>query len=80
MRFSSLIFSMSHDPENDGAVIDSTLKEAELAEEIGMDAVWLTEHHFDGETAYVDPIVFGAAVAAKTTRIKIGFALSLILI
>mgnify|MGYP001209729149 CR=1 FL=1 len=74
MRFSSVIFSMSHDPENDGAVIDSTLKEAELAEEIGMDAVWLTEHHFDGETAYVDPLVFGAAVAAKTRRIKIGFA------
>ena len=74
MRFGSFLFSVSHHPENDGAVIDSTLREAELAEEIGLDAVWLTEHHFGGETAYVDPVVFGAAVAARTRRIKIGFA------
>jgi alkanesulfonate monooxygenase SsuD/methylene tetrahydromethanopterin reductase-like flavin-dependent oxidoreductase (luciferase family) len=54
--------------------IDDTLREVELAEEIGMDAVWLTEHHFDGAVAYADPVVFGAAVAARTKRVKIGFA------
>ena len=74
MRFGTFVFSISNDRETDGQVIQETLQEVELAEETGMDAVWLTEHHFDGETAYVDPLVFGAAVAAKTTRIKIGFA------
>ena len=39
-----------------------------------MDAVWLTEHHFDGAVAYADPVVFGAAVAMRTKRVKIGFA------
>ena len=39
-----------------------------------MDAVWLTEHHFDGAVAYADPVVFAAAVAARTNRIRIGFA------
>ena len=39
-----------------------------------MDAVWLTEHHFDGAVAYADPVVFGAAVAMRTRRVKIGFA------
>ena len=39
-----------------------------------MDAVWLTEHHFDGAVAYADPVVFAAAVAMRTHRVRIGFA------
>lgn len=74
MRIGSFIFPVSHYPHNDSAVIDSTLEEIELAEHIGIDAVWLTEHHFDGAVVYADPLVFGAAVAARTKRVKIGFA------
>ena len=74
MRIGSFIFPVSHHPHNDAEVIDSTLEEIELAEHIGLDAVWLTEHHFDGAVAYADPLVFGAAVAARTKRVKIGFA------
>ncbi len=74
MRFGTFMFPLSRNPENDGQVIDSALREAELAEEVGFDAVWLTEHHFDGTTAYVDPLTFGAAVAVRTKRVKIGFA------
>ena len=74
MRFGSFVFPVSHVPENDGAVIDRTLEEIELQESLGFEATWLTEHHFDGASAFVDPVVFGAAVAARTTRIKIGFA------
>ena len=74
MRFGSFVFSISGDPKADHLAIDDTLREVELAEEIGMDAVWLTEHHFDGAVAYADPVVFGAAVAARTKRVKIGFA------
>ena len=74
MRFGSIMFPVSHNPERDGFVIDNALSEIELMEELGFDAVWLTEHHFDGASAYVDPVVFGAAVAARTKRITIGFA------
>ena len=74
MRIGSFIFPVSHHPHGDSGVIDSTLEEIELAEHIGLDAVWLTEHHFDGAVAYADPLVFGAAVAARTERVKIGFA------
>ena len=65
---------LSQRPEGDSATIDSTLAEAVLAEEVGLDAVWLTEHHFVGESVYADPIVFAAAIAARTTRVKIGLA------
>ena len=74
MRFGSFVFPVSHSPESDGAIIDSTLAEIELQDSLGFEAAWLTEHHFDGACAYVDPVVFGAAVASRTSRIKIGFA------
>ena len=74
MNIGTFIFPVSHHPHGDSAVIDSTLEEIELAEHIGLDAVWLTEHHFDGAVAYADPLVFGAAVAARTKRVEIGFA------
>ena len=74
MRFGSFVFSISADPDADHDVIAQTLREIELAEEVGFDAVWLTEHHFDGAVAYADPLVFGAAVAARTKRVLIGFA------
>ena len=69
MYFPSVI-----EPGKDSAVIDSTLDEILLAEQIGMHSVWLTEHHFDGAAAHADPLVLGAAVAARTERLKIGFA------
>ncbi len=74
MRFGSFVFPVSHSPDSDGSVIDSTLAEIELQDSLGFEAAWLTEHHFDGACAYVDPVVFGAAVASRTSRIKIGFA------
>ena len=74
MRFGSFVFPVSHEPEKDSSVIDSTLDEILLAEQIGMHSVWLTEHHFDGAAAHADPLVLGAAVAARTQHLKIGFA------
>ena len=74
MRFGTFVFPISADREGDHQVIENTLRDVELAEQVGMDAVWLAEHHFDGAVAYADPLVFAAAVAARTHRVRIGFA------
>ena len=74
MRFSNFLFPESRDPARDGAVIDETLREARLSDTLGVDVIWLAEHHFDGICAYVDPISFAAALATATTRAKLGFA------
>ena len=66
MRFGSFVFSISADEKGDLGMIGQTLREIELAEEVGFDAVWLTEHHFDGAVAYADPVVFGAAAVSYT--------------
>ena len=73
MRFSTFIFPNSPSPEQDYDEIEATLREVELCEGIGMDAVWLAEHHFAGTAAYSDPVVFGAALAMRTKRIRICF-------
>jgi alkanesulfonate monooxygenase SsuD/methylene tetrahydromethanopterin reductase-like flavin-dependent oxidoreductase (luciferase family) len=76
VKFSNFLFPESRDPAADGRVIDETLREARLTDELGFDVVWLAEHHFDGICAYVDPISFAAALAVATRRAKIGFAVA----
>jgi luciferase family oxidoreductase group 1 len=50
-----------------------TLAEAVLAEEVGFDYYWATEHHFYEEIAHSSaPEVFLAALAARTSRIRLG--------
>jgi alkanesulfonate monooxygenase SsuD/methylene tetrahydromethanopterin reductase-like flavin-dependent oxidoreductase (luciferase family) len=74
VRFGDFLFPDSRDPERDGAVIDETLREAWLADELGYDVIWLAEHHFDGICAYADPASFAAALATTTRQAKLGFA------
>ena len=74
MRFGHFFLPVSLDPADDFRLIDDCLYEAEMVEELGWDAIWLSEHHFGGETAYADPLVFGGAVAAKTKRVQLGFS------
>ena len=66
MRFGPFVFQISSEPALDSQILDNTLKEAELADALGYDVVWLSEHYFSGDTVYADPVVFGAAIAART--------------
>jgi alkanesulfonate monooxygenase SsuD/methylene tetrahydromethanopterin reductase-like flavin-dependent oxidoreductase (luciferase family) len=74
MKVGVFLFHESRNPSADAQVIDEAIAEARLAEDQGMDAVFLAEHHFDGNCVYVDPATFAAALAMATSRIRIGFA------
>jgi alkanesulfonate monooxygenase SsuD/methylene tetrahydromethanopterin reductase-like flavin-dependent oxidoreductase (luciferase family) len=76
MKFSNFLFPASMDPGKDQQVIQETLAEAKLCDELGMEMLWLAEHHFDGICAYVDPVSFAAALATATKQIRIGFAVA----
>jgi alkanesulfonate monooxygenase SsuD/methylene tetrahydromethanopterin reductase-like flavin-dependent oxidoreductase (luciferase family) len=76
MKFSNFLFPASMDPDKDDQVIHETLREARLCDVLGMEMLWLAEHHFDGICAYVDPVTFAAALATATERIRIGFAVA----
>jgi alkanesulfonate monooxygenase SsuD/methylene tetrahydromethanopterin reductase-like flavin-dependent oxidoreductase (luciferase family) len=74
MKFGTFLFTQYADHTKDQQGIEETLAEARLSEELGMEAVWLAEHHFDGTCVYVDPISFAAALSQATKRVQIGFA------
>lgn len=76
LRFSNFLFPESRDPERDADVIAEALEEAKLCDALGVEVLWLAEHHFDGNCAYVDPVTFAAAVLAATKHIKVGFAVA----
>ena len=74
MRFGWLTLAHSPSPEGDHVAIAEQLEQACAAEALGFDSVWLTEHNFTGEAVYCDPIPFASALAARTSRVRIGFA------
>src|SRR5437870_11158306 len=74
MRFGWLTLAHSASPEADYGAIHDLVTQACFAETMGFDGIWLTEHNFTGESVYCDPIPFASVVAARTSRIRIGFA------
>ena len=56
----------------------SILDQIVAAEELGIDSVWLTEHHFCDDGYTPSPLVLGAAIAERTTRLRIGTNLMLL--
>lgn len=43
-----------------------------LAEELGFDSVWITEHHFSDYSMSNDPLQLLTYIAARTKRVKLG--------
>ena len=47
----------------------------DMAEQLGLGAVWLAESHFNAERSVLSsPLVLASAIAARTNRIKVGTA------
>jgi len=74
MQFGWLTLALSPSPEEDAARIEQQIEQVCYAEELGFSDVWLTEHYFTGESVYNDSLLFASALAVKTSRIRIGFA------
>jgi alkanesulfonate monooxygenase SsuD/methylene tetrahydromethanopterin reductase-like flavin-dependent oxidoreductase (luciferase family) len=56
-------------------VYASTLELCQEAERLGADSVWLSEHHGFADGYLPQPLTMAAAVAARTSRARIGTAL-----
>jgi alkanesulfonate monooxygenase SsuD/methylene tetrahydromethanopterin reductase-like flavin-dependent oxidoreductase (luciferase family) len=74
MQFGWLTLAHCGSPDGDYGAIQDLVEQACFAEAAGFDGIWLTEHNFTGESVYCDPIPFASVVAARTSRIRIGFA------
>src|SRR2546427_8179204 len=60
---------------DDEDVFRAELEQIEKAEELGFDAVWLAEHHFQWYGIATDLMVIAGWVAARTQRVRIGTAI-----
>ena len=74
MKFGWLTLALSPSPDQDASRIDEQIELVCAAEALGFHDVWLTEHYFTGESVYNDALLFASALAMRTTRIRIGFA------
>ena len=58
---------------------DESFNQVEAAEKLGIDSVWLAEHHFSPDRALLAaPIVIASAIAARTSRIRLGLAVQVL--
>ena len=77
----SLFFLIDHYPDrgvSKGERIQDHLEVSVLAERLGFEGVFFAEHHFSDFGAVPNPAVLLAAVAARTTRLRLGPAVTIL--
>ena len=76
MRFAAFttVAASAGGATNAAEMLDNLRQKTVLAEELGFEAMWLGEHHFGpyGIGDLPNPILLGADLAARTSRIRIG--------
>ncbi|HEV8580741.1 MAG TPA: LLM class flavin-dependent oxidoreductase [Thermoanaerobaculia bacterium] len=74
------VFQLLPQPEtvSDREVIEQALWEADFADAAGYDSVWVTEHHLSPFGLIGAPSVYAAALAQRTRRIRIGYAVAVV--
>jgi alkanesulfonate monooxygenase SsuD/methylene tetrahydromethanopterin reductase-like flavin-dependent oxidoreductase (luciferase family) len=64
---------------SEAAAFEESMAQMRAAEELGFDAVWLGELHFQKDRSVLaSPLVVAAAIAACTRRVKIGIAVQVL--
>lgn len=67
-------YEMQRPTLDDHRVIEETLEQCILADEVGFDYLWFVEHHFlTGFSASPSPEVFFGALSRLTKQIRLGF-------
>jgi alkanesulfonate monooxygenase SsuD/methylene tetrahydromethanopterin reductase-like flavin-dependent oxidoreductase (luciferase family) len=74
------LFHLLPAPEgvSDDAVVGRALREVDFAEARGFDSVWIAEHHLSSFGLAGAPSVLAAAIAQRTRRISIGYAVAVV--
>ena len=58
---------------------DESFSQVVEAEKLGIDSVWLAEHHFSPDRSVLaSPMILSSAIGARTSRIRIGLAVQVL--
>jgi limonene 1,2-monooxygenase len=72
MKFGAFIAPFHRIGENPTLALKRDMKLIQLLDELGYEEAWIGEHHSFGREFIADPVVFMAAAAERTKRIKLG--------
>ena len=77
MKF-GVFFLGSSPRKNYGQTYAEIIEQAECAEQLGFDSVWLAEHHRSEFGTMPRPAIMAAALAERTERMRIGVGVSIL--
>ncbi len=60
------------DPRGVPETLRAMVEQAVLAETLGYDSIWVPEGHFEPRTLFSAPLLLLAAIAARTSRVRLG--------
>ncbi|MFG2695553.1 LLM class flavin-dependent oxidoreductase [Kitasatospora sp. NPDC048407] len=78
MRVGAFLLSAQFPGQSHGEALDRTVSAALAAERVGLDAVWLAEHHFVPYGVCPDAATLAAMLLGRTRRIGVGTAVSVL--
>lgn len=74
MRVGSFVLAAQFPGQGQGEALHRAVRSAEVAEEAGLDSVWLAEHHFVPYGTCPSAITLAALLLGRTRRIRVGTA------
>ncbi|UGY93674.1 LLM class flavin-dependent oxidoreductase [Streptomyces gobiensis] len=78
MRVGAFVLGAQFPGQGQGEALHRAVRSAELAEEAGLDAIWLAEHHFVPYGTCPSAVTLAALLLGRTQRIGVGTAVSVL--
>ncbi|CAL9421544.1 Alkanal monooxygenase alpha chain [Streptomyces sp. enrichment culture] len=78
MRVGSFVLAAQFPGQGQGETLHRAVRSAEVAEEAGLDSVWLAEHHFVPYGTCPSAVTLAALLLGRTRRIRVGTAVSVL--
>src|SRR5690606_13053280 len=78
MRVGSFVLAAQFPGQGEGEALHRAVRSAEVAEEAGLDSVWLAEHHFVPYGTCPSAVTLAALLLGRTRRLRVGTAVSVL--
>ena len=78
MRVGTFVLAAQFPGQGPGEALHRAVRSAEVAEESGLDQVWLAEHHFVPYGVCPSAVTLAALLLGRTRRIRVGTAVSVL--
>ncbi|WP_335935613.1 LLM class flavin-dependent oxidoreductase [Streptomyces sp. PTD5-9] len=78
MRVGTFVLAAQFPGQGPGEALHRAIRSTEVAEESGLDSVWLAEHHFVPYGVCPSAVTLAALLLGRTRRIRVGTAVSVL--